>query len=292
MNNTSNECAFIRRAWYDTAKQHLNDNERLILYETILDYQFENDKIKDGLPPMVALTFDIIRPVLEADKEKMQRRREANRQNGLLGGRPKINESFQEVTKPSGSNGFPVGYFGLANTNPNTNTNTNTNSVCPKDAQGNENEQEGQSGDTHTKFFVIVEFYLSGFANPIEEAKLFWNYYEARGWVAGDGNPIKNIVALSKTWHPKAQLVADAKRRQPLRTFFNLLVSPDYSLFERIKAVEIDNTLNQVYLFVRTKDDAIYLEERYIETLSRWIKTEPGRNESWELVYRFVQKDE
>lgn len=272
------QCAFIRRAWYDSARQHLNDTERLKLYETICAFQFDGAQAADDLPPMVALMFDMIRPVLVSDTERMQRRREANRQNGMLGGRPKINESFQDVTKPSGSNGLPVGYFGLAISNTNTNTNTNTNYVCPKDTQ--------EDADTHTKFLIVLEFYLAGFDNPIEEGKMFWNYYEARGWIAGDGNPVKNRVALAKTWHPKSQLVALAKRRQPLRSLFNLLVSPDYSLFERISACEVDNSSQYIYLFVKTKKDAEYIETRYIETISRWVKTDPNRGDQWCLAYR------
>ena len=106
-------CAFIRWSWYDTARNHLNDQERLRLYETILAYQFADEEPAADLPPMVAMLFDMIKPTLSADKQKMQHRREVAQQNGVLGGRPRGNKNTQEVSKPSWINENPVGYSGL-----------------------------------------------------------------------------------------------------------------------------------------------------------------------------------
>lgn len=292
INNADDKaCAFIRRIWWETARQHLSDSERLCLYETILARQFGGD-MPGPLPPMVAMLFDLIRPVLDADRAKMDRRAEVARRNGALGGRPEINKSFQEVTKPSGLNENPVGFFGLANTMSNTNTNTKRQNVCvPRteiDNAGNGQEEE----DTHTKFLVCLEFYLAGVTDPVEEGKLFWAYYEARGWKTSNGQPIANVLALAKAWHPKTLNNTLAKRRLGLRSFFEGLEMPAFSLFERISAVEIDNPTQTVYLFVKTKMDAVFLETNLIDFLSRWVKAMDKRTQDWRLEYRFSAADD
>lgn len=278
-------CAFFRHTWWQTAKAHLNDSERLTLYETVFAYQFDSAAVPDTLPPMVAMLFDLIKPTLTADREKMQRRAEVARANGANGGRPKIIAIEQEVTKPSGLNENPVGFFGLANTMSNMQDTRANNNLC---VQATENYPE----DRHTKFLVCVEFFLMGVSDPVEEGQLFWNYYDARGWVAGDGQPVKNVLALAKTWHPKNLLVATAKKRMPFRSLFKLLEMPDFSLFERLLSCEVDGSTSTIFLFVRTKADAEYLETRHIDLFSRWVKTCDGRGDNWGLVYRFNESGE
>lgn len=36
-------CAFFRRQWWDTAKAHLSDSERLTLYEAVFAFQFDGE---------------------------------------------------------------------------------------------------------------------------------------------------------------------------------------------------------------------------------------------------------
>lgn len=272
-------CAFFRRSWWETARKHLNDSERLTLYETVFAYQFE-DKEPDNIPPMVAMLLDLIKPILNSDREKMQKRADTARANGMYGGRPKINNISQEVTKPSGLNENPAGFFGLPIYNiQDTNTSANNN-VCVQGAEIN-------TEDTHTKFLVVVEFFLQGVADPLDEAQTFWAYYDARGWVTGDGQKVKNIVALAKSWHPKNMTISVAKKRQPFKSLLKLLEMPDFSVFERLLGAEWDNPTRQIYLFVRTKADAVYLEERHINALSKWVKAADGRDENWQLNYRF-----
>ena len=277
-------CAFFRRQWWETAKAHLSDSERLRLYEAVFSFQFDGEVSTETLPPMVAMLFDLIKPTLTADREKMQRRAETARANGMAGGRPRVVSIDQNVTKPSGLNENPVGYFGLANTMfNNTNTIANSN-LCVQATEINE--------DRHTKFLVCVEFFLMGVSDPVEEGQLFWSYYDARGWVAGDGQPIKNVLSLAKSWRPKNLLVATAKKRLPFRSLFKLVEMPDFSLFERLLSCEVDRSTSSVFLFVRTKADVEYLETRYLDLFGRWVKTCDGRDEKWGMVYRFSTAEE
>lgn len=282
MRSEDKQCAFVRWTWYETAKTHLNDEERLTLYETIFAYQFEDKDPGADLPPMVAMLFDIIRPTLTSDRDKMRHRREVAQQNGVLGGRPRTNKNLQEMSKPSWINENPVGYSGLPIYNI---QDANTIAKDNVSVQGSEINTE----DTQTKFLVTVEFFLMGVEDPIEEGRLFWSYYDARGWVTGDGQKIKNIVALAKTWHPKTLLAAAAKRRQPLRSLFKLLEMPDFSLFERLLAVEIDRSTSVVSLFVRTLEDAQYVDDRHRVCLSKWVKSADGRGENYVLDYHYPE---
>lgn len=280
INDADKVCAFFRRSWWETARTHLSDSERLALYEAVFSYSFEDAAAAVDLPPMVALLFDLIKPALASDREKMLHRAEVARQNGAAGGRPRLVTINQELSKPSGLNDNPSGFFGLPiynNTNPNT-TATDKNTLCVS---------EINTEDTHTKFLVSIEFFLMGVSDPIEEAKTFWAYYDAREWITGDGQKVKNIVALSRSWHPKTLTQQVAKKRAAFRGFLLSLENSDFSLFERLLAADIDNSLQTVFLFVRSKADAVYLEERYINPLSFWVKDPKTRGESWKLEYRF-----
>lgn len=274
-------CAFFRKTWWETAKQHLSDSERLALYEAVFSFQFEDTPAAVDLPPMVAMLLDLIKPTLASDREKMLHRAEVARQNGAAGGRPKTNRDIQEVSKPSWLNENPVGYSGLPIYNiQDANAIANGN-VCVQAPEINE--------DTHTKFSVCVEFFLQGVSDAVEEGKLFWNYYDARGWKTGDGQPVQNVLALARSWHPKDLLVAAAKRRAGFKSLFKILSNVDYSLFERLSGVEIDYATQTVFCAVRSQEDAVYMETRYIGDLSKWVKASDGRDAEWRLEYRIIE---
>lgn len=283
-------CAFVRRSWFESARQHLNDVERLQLYESIFAYQFEDVEPTD-LAPMVSLLFSMIKGTLTTDRDRMKKRREIARANGMNGGRPKVYTNAQQETKPSWLNENQVGFSGLALYNSNTNMQISNNNVCPpltRDDKNSQGEKGDTNEDTHTKFLICLEFWEMGVLDAVEEGKKFWSYYEARGWVAGDGNPIKNVISLAKTWKPKDLTMAIAKKRAKMRTLFNFLEFDDFSLFERLLSCEIDNHTQTVLLFVKTKENAIYLEERHIGALSKWVKSSDGRSSDWRLEYSFA----
>lgn len=283
-------CAFVRRSWFESARQHLNDAERLQLYESIFAYQFEEVEPSD-LAPMVSLLFSMIKGTLTTDRERMKKRREVARANGMNGGRPKVYTNAQQETKPSWLNENQAGFAGLALYNTNTNMQISKNNVCPPLTRADKNSQ-GEKGDTnedtHTKFLICLEFWEMGVSDAVEEGRKFWAYYDARGWVAGDGNPIKNVVSLAKTWKPKDLTMSIAKKRAKMRTLFNFLEFDDFSLFERLLSCEIDNHTQTVLLFVKTKENAVYLEERHIGALSKWVKSADGRSAEWRLEYSFA----
>lgn len=279
----NNNCAFIRQAWYETARKRMTEQERLQFYECCFELFFEGKKPSEDLPSVVGMLMDIAAPIIEQDKQKAERRRATAQANGMNGGRPRtiVNKIGQEETKPSGLNGNPVGFFGLANTiYNNTNTTTNNN-VCV----------QATKVDTDTKFLICVEFFLQGVENPIEEGKLFWNYYDARGWKTGDGQEIKNIVALARSWHPKSLSMKLAKGRAALKGFFEKIEYPDYSVFDKLTACRIFEEEKTIVIYCDTKENAQYLEERHINGLSKWVLDPEQGRQDWQLQYRFTEEN-
>lgn len=113
-------CALIRQTWYETAKKHMTDLERLAFYEACFVYEFTGElpTEKTCKYSSVLMMFDMVKLDLQNDKEKAEKIAERNANNGRLGGRPKkVYESLSEdenPTKPRETQRNPVGNFGLA----------------------------------------------------------------------------------------------------------------------------------------------------------------------------------
>lgn len=110
--------AIMRQTWREAAQRNLSPMERLAFYEACFDYEFYNNLPNETiLGKSAALMFDMIKPELDDDKEKLERIRERNRQNGSLGGRPAgkkvpnplgFYETQQNPDEPSGTQKTPI----------------------------------------------------------------------------------------------------------------------------------------------------------------------------------------
>lgn len=188
-------CAFIRQTWYETAKKHLSEAERLGFYEMICNYFFYNEvsKPEQVVSVAVSMLFDMVKPTIEQDKTKADNIRIRNTINGAKGGRPTNNTNSQENIKPNETQENPSETQKKAIYNNNNNNNNNSNLFVSK-------KNETEHTETETKFLVSLSFFESGVKDPIKEGSKFWNYYAARGWELPQGGKIVDIVALSKTW--------------------------------------------------------------------------------------------
>lgn len=92
-----NYCALIRQPWYDSAKRHLTDMERLAFYEACFEYEFSGVLPSEATCKYssVLLMFDMVKNDLAADREKAEKIAERARQNGMNGGRPRVNKTPQ-----------------------------------------------------------------------------------------------------------------------------------------------------------------------------------------------------
>lgn len=71
-------------------RQHLamlTDEERGRLIMALLDYQ-DTGAVPDDMTGAAGMAFSFMRAQLDRDREKYERRCEANRENGMKGGRP------------------------------------------------------------------------------------------------------------------------------------------------------------------------------------------------------------
>lgn len=97
----------MRQTWFESAKAHLTDMERLAFYEVCFLYEFTGEiptanTCKYG---NVLLMFDMVKGDLKADREKAERIAERNAANGAKGGRPrKDNERLQNNENPKKPN--------------------------------------------------------------------------------------------------------------------------------------------------------------------------------------------
>lgn len=113
-------CALIRQTWFETAKKHMTDLERLAFYEACFVYEFTGElpSEKTCKYSSVLMMFDMVKLDLQNDKEKAEKIAERNANNGRLGGRPKkVYDNLPEdenPAKPNKTQQNPVGNFGLA----------------------------------------------------------------------------------------------------------------------------------------------------------------------------------
>lgn len=272
-------CAFIRQSWYDAARQHLTDEQRLQFYETCFEYEFAGVEPPEDLPQPVALLFSIARDVLSEDREKVKARTERNRLNGQKGGRPANstdNKTQQETTKPNGLNENPHGYFGLANTNTIYTTQHNTtkdNSFCTEE-------------DREVFLKILVFFFSIGVADPGEETSLFWNYYSARGWMDKSGAAIVDRLALARSWRPKTCSAIASKRRVSWCNFLQISTALDDTMVTDFVSLDPNPNQKAVVLALKDARTAKFIEENCIDSLREWFKSSGW--DGYSLQYKII----
>lgn len=184
------KAAIIMRTWYDAAKLGLNDQERLALYDTICEYSL-NGREPETIPASTRIMWHMVKPYLDADKARYMERCTRNRENAKRASR-----SQSQPVAASRSQSLPVAT--------NTNTSTNTSTSINNNNKTNNNLSTGE-GDwvDREKFDIYGVFIGRGSANPVEESKLFWNYYESLGWRNNKGAPIVRKSAAATMWAMK-----------------------------------------------------------------------------------------
>lgn len=97
-------CALIRQTWYESARDHLTDLERLTFYEACFNFEFAGEipTANTCKYSSVLLLFDMVKEDLRKDREKAENIAARARENGQYGGRPRRNnkELQEEETQP------------------------------------------------------------------------------------------------------------------------------------------------------------------------------------------------
>jgi hypothetical protein len=177
--------SFIFYRSFSECLKSLPDKERLILYDSIIDYAL--DEIEPNLDGCLKGMFALIKPQLDANIRRWK--------NGCKGGAPVGNQNAtknnQETTKEQPK---------TTNVQPNHNVNDNVNDNVNENVNENENKKEDikkkQVFQTPTlseiKDYILEKHYQV-------DAERFFDYYESNGWRVGK-NPMKDWRASVRTW--------------------------------------------------------------------------------------------
>lgn len=275
-------CAMMRQTWYETAKAHLNDAERLMYYEACFNYEFTGVDPSGSLPVNVALLFDVSKDAIREDRDKAISRAERARQNGRLGGRPAFlesNQTQQDTTKPTRLQDNPVGNSGLAYTLHNNTTQHYT------------TKHDFLSTETESVIFwnVLLLFFSQGVQDPLAEVHLFWNYYSARAWKDKSGAEISDRLALAKTWRPKTCSALATKKRALWSQF--LAVCPMVEDFLVTDFIDFKPSKDEkpCILTLSRKECAEWLENHVVGDLAAFLKVQLKHGIS--LEYRIINPE-
>ena len=181
----TDRCGFTFLPSYYDALRPLPDEERLALFDAILDYAFQGKE--PDLPPLLNCCFSLLRPNVDASVRRYQ----ANVENGKKGGRPtkqKPNENpSQTQEKPNG--------------------NPNETHLKPSENQEKEREKEKdcfEAGKPPKKSRFLppsleeVASYCRERGNNVNPQR-FLDHYEAAGWMRGK-TKISDWRAAVRTW--------------------------------------------------------------------------------------------
>lgn len=287
-------CALMRQTWYESAKAHMNSNERLMFYEACFDYEFYQTTPPEDCPfSSVRMMFDMCKDAIDADRDKAHKIAMRNRRNGMLGGRPpkQQTESNSETQNPDETQrnpdetqktqevnlGLPLHYTTQHNT-------TETLSLYAKSSKI----------ETETLFFITLFFFANGATNAQREAEKFYNHYQARGWRVGKDVEVYDKVALAKNWRidsVSSDLVAKRAAYVDMLTFIRAI---DMELINDFADMIFEPEEAIIYLkYVNSNAAPRLLESKYIKSMEKWftnLRTKSGINYRLEYLIRNTTK--
>lgn len=266
-------CALFRQSWYEVAKKHLNDAERLQLYEAAFCYEFYEQE-PSGLPVHLSVIFDMIRDDIDADRAKIIERRERNRLNGAKGGRPASNKTKQETTESNTNPNNPDGYSGVSYTN----TNTSTNNILSLQKESNEKIE---------KYKIFLCFFEKGIVNYSAEYDRFIAYYTARGWKDKAGNAIENKSALAKLWESKGTSEQTASSRAYYISLLKSTKTHSLPLISDFLGCIIAQDSREVIIRYKTKEAAILFDNEVAPSIMRFIPRD-DQDKPYRLSYQVL----
>lgn len=276
-------CALMRQSWYEAAVKNLKDGERLCFYELCFRYEFygEEPENPDLISTGVMILFDVAKEALQMDMEKAQRISMRNRRNGILGGRPKTSENDakndetqQNPTKPKRNPKNPDGFFGLPYTYNTTNNTTNTLHVSAEDFEKRE------------RFLIGLIFFSNGAPDVARELEKFYNYYDARGWEVSKGLPVRDRVALARTWRIEGADGRFVEERVMYAGFVNCLECDELELLTKFHSMEVNDNEAVISLNFYSKKCMELLEEKYIRRVVAWFNLkEQQTGKKYQLKY-------
>ena len=160
------------RSFAEAIRKLKSDDERLTIYEAIIDYAL--DDIEPDVDNVPDMAFTLIKPQIDANNRKYA--------NGKKGGRPKN----QTETKPKPKQNQPK-----TKPKPNVNDNDNENvNVLSKDNIGR---------FTPPPLADVQSYFKEKGINDPKEPEKFIDFYTSKGWMVGK-NKMKDWKAAVRNW--------------------------------------------------------------------------------------------
>lgn len=180
---------------YYEAIRPLPDQERLMMYDAILDYGLSGVE-PDGLPPILAGYFALLRPNIDSTV----RRYDSSVKNGKKGGRPKKPTKNPRETQPE-----PI-------------RNLDKEKDLDKDSEMDKDCKADKPPRTHFAPPSVddVRAYCLERKNGVDPQR-FVDYYQARGWKLGKES-MKDWKAAVRTWERKERGHGTAENRDSCET--------------------------------------------------------------------------
>ena len=227
-----------------SAIQELPTTIRVEIYDAIIEYGLSGT-IPTGMKPMVKIAFGFIKESIDKDTARYEAICRRNQENGRKSkGRPKTQNNPKKPKEPNGlsdeqsestkspetpiykgnSEEKPSGLFGLSQ---GASQETKEAPFLPLDEEVPPSTPlevkppyipQEKTNRKRAKFvkptIEEVRAYILEKGYDID-AEVFWNFYEANGWVQGRQKPIVNWKACVTTWKKRRNNATTQTHQQP-----------------------------------------------------------------------------
>ena len=295
-------CAMFRQSWYEAARKRMKDGARLAFYEFCFEYEFyRKEPAADDLFAFddALLAFEMARNELDRDMERAERITMRNRRNGLLGGRPAKGseggeiegEELSKSTKPKKTQRNPqkpTGFFGGGTTLQYNNTTKQEQSISSPTPSPKARRRAHKDIDTYTRFCVMFVFFYSGANDPAAECAKFYDYYAARDWMVGRNQPVKDKVALARTWEIKDSNPGLIDARRIYSGLIEAIDPEEPELLTDFVALMKDDEAKKITLRMRNGNRiSSILETRYLALMAMYFRNKL-QLDGYDLIYDYV----
>lgn len=159
-------------------------------------------------------------------------------------------------------------------------------------------EQACPALDFNLKDKVFEIFFFKNFPEPALEVERFFSYYEGRGWLDSNNNPVSDKIAVAEFWEPKEWKDGKKDRKYHCPT---KLLTDWKKVYDRIKE-NIGENVYQTFLRVEpqsyssgkltlgVRDKKIYeiIENEYLTVFKSSLQTVYGPN----IRIEYIQLDD
>lgn len=230
--------ALINREWYESAKNVLGARDLSCVLVAAVEYVLYGDA-GITLNDTARIVFAMVRPALDSDVTKYRERCARNAANAK-----------SKRVAPSGSEWHPVAASGEQ---------LQLQHQLQPQLQLQHQSLSPEEMERKEKFMVYGYFWSVGSANPTEESRQFWSYYEALGWRNNKGAAIVSKLAAARMW--RRQFESTEPKGLAAQWFAAFKDCPviDYNVFDAFAGGEIQSDPERAVV-VRLRAPQAYLD--------------------------------